>query len=82
LLCFNPEDSKLKESPPAHFGGGVQHFAFEVRATEYEVTKVELVNKGIEIIDAMIWASGTESFYFRDPEGNILEVVPDKGVWD
>ena len=30
LLVFNPEDSKLKDSPPAHFGNGPAHFAFEV----------------------------------------------------
>ena len=28
LLLFNPEDSKSKTSPPAHYGGGHQHFAF------------------------------------------------------
>jgi len=31
LLLFNPEDSKTKTSPPAHYGGGKQHFAFEVK---------------------------------------------------
>ena len=82
LLCFNPEDSKLKKSPPSHFGGGAQHFAFEVPAFEYEMTKTELQNKGIEIIDVMLWEGGAESFYFNDPVGNILEVVPDKGVWE
>ena len=82
LLCFNPEDSKLKESPPAHFGGGAQHFAFEVKATEYAKTRRELEKKGIEIIDIMVWEGGAESFYFKDPAGNILEVVPDQGVWE
>lgn len=26
LLCFNPEDSKAKTSPPAHYGGGKATF--------------------------------------------------------
>ena len=30
LLWFNPEVSKNKTSPPAHFAHGNQHFAFEV----------------------------------------------------
>lgn len=82
LLCFNPADSKLKESPPAHFGGGNQHFAFEIHHSEYNLTKNEVLKKGIEIIDEVTWASGRKSFYFRDPEGNILEILPDQGIWD
>ena len=34
LLCFNPLDSKNKTSPPAHYGGGKQHFAFEISDTK------------------------------------------------
>jgi catechol 2,3-dioxygenase-like lactoylglutathione lyase family enzyme len=82
LLCFNPEDSKSKISPPAHFGGGKQHFAFEVSKTEYEKVKNEIRSKGITIVDEVVWKSGEESFYFNDPEGNVLEFVPDIGIWD
>ena len=81
LLCFNPDDSKNKKSPPAHFGDGKYHFAFEVKAGEYEDHKRELQSKGIKIIDKVIWGSGQESFYFEDPGGNILEIVPE-GVWN
>ena len=62
LLCFNPEESRKKESPPAHFGGGNQHFAFEIRLSEYAKTKKEIQEKGIEIIDELTWDSGKESF--------------------
>lgn len=82
LLCFNPEDSKQKQSPPAHFAHGNQHFAFEVPATSYQRVKEEIKTKGIEIIESVIWRRGVESFYFKDPEDNILEVVPDVGIWD
>jgi catechol 2,3-dioxygenase-like lactoylglutathione lyase family enzyme len=82
LLIFNPEDSKKKTSPPSHFGGGHQHFAFEVKAADYERAKEEIKSKGIKIIDEVIWKSGKESFYFNDPEGNVLEIVPDAGIWD
>lgn len=81
LLCFNPEDSKNKKSPPGHFGGGKQHFAFEVSERDYPRAKDWIQQKGIAITDTIIWESGTESFYFEDPEGNVLEIVPDKGVW-
>jgi catechol 2,3-dioxygenase-like lactoylglutathione lyase family enzyme len=82
LLCFNPDDSKTKKSPPAHYAEGRQHFAFEVPKEDYERTKAEIKAKGITIIDEVIWGSGNESFYFHDPAGNILEVLPDAGIWD
>lgn len=81
LLIFNPEDSKLKTSPPAHFAEGNQHFAFEVAVSDYEKRKREIEQKGIRIIDRVIWKNGSESFYFNDPEGNILEIIP-VGIWD
>jgi catechol 2,3-dioxygenase-like lactoylglutathione lyase family enzyme len=82
LLCFNPDDSKTKTSPPAHYGEGKQHFAFEVGAHDYESAKEWIKSKGITIIDTVVWKSGAESFYFEDYEGNVLEIVPDRGVWD
>lgn len=82
LLCFNPDDSKLKHSPPAHYGGGKQHFAFEVHRAEYQTAKAWISSKGIRITDTVIWKSGAESFYFEDPEGNVLEIVPEGGIWD
>jgi catechol 2,3-dioxygenase-like lactoylglutathione lyase family enzyme len=82
LLCFNPEDSRTKESPPAHYANGPQHLAFEVPLAEYEKHKNRLIRKNIEIIDEVTWRSGRKSFYFKDPAGNVLEVVPDSGVWD
>lgn len=81
LLCFNPEDSRLKKSPPAHYAAGKYHFAFEVAASEYENHKQQIRAKGISIIDTLTWASGLESFYFEDPQGNVLEIVP-AGIWE
>jgi catechol 2,3-dioxygenase-like lactoylglutathione lyase family enzyme len=82
LLLFNPEDSKLKTSPPAHFGGGEQHFAIEVNDEGYEAAKQEIKSKGIKIIDEVIWRSGKKSFYFNDPAGNVLEIIPESGMWN
>jgi catechol 2,3-dioxygenase-like lactoylglutathione lyase family enzyme len=82
LLLFNPEDSKRKTSPPPHFGGGEQHVAFEVDDSAYETAKREIASKGISIIEEVTWKSGKKSFYFRDPAGNVLEIVPETGLWD
>jgi catechol-2,3-dioxygenase len=81
LLCFNPEDSCLKKSPPAHFSAGKYHFAFEVAPHEYERHKKEIIQKGITITDTLVWKNGQESFYFNDPSGNVVEIVPE-GIWD
>ncbi|MEJ2003818.1 MAG: VOC family protein [Cyclobacteriaceae bacterium] len=81
LLCFNPDDSRLKTSPPPHFAEGNQHLAFEVEAKDYETLKSRFAANGIKITDKVVWGSGQESFYFEDPEKNVLEIVP-RGVWD
>lgn len=81
LLCFNPTDSKLKKSPPAHFSSGQYHFAFEVAAAEYDQHKQAVIKLGIAIIDGLQWKNGKESFYFNDPIGNVVEIVPE-GVWE
>jgi catechol 2,3-dioxygenase-like lactoylglutathione lyase family enzyme len=81
LLCFNPDDSKTKKSPPAHYADGKYHFAFEVAAEDYETQKKELADKGIVVTQQLKWNNGQESFYFEDPIGNVLEIVP-AGIWD
>lgn len=81
LLCFNPEDSKIKKSPPPHYAEGKPHFALEVKAEEYEETKASFQKLGIKISDVVVWKNSQESFYFEDPAGNIGEVVP-AGIWD
>lgn len=91
LLCFNPNDSRLKKSPPPHYSTGRYHFAFEVEAADYEQHKAEILSKGIAITDTVVWDSGPrsaegfakatqESFYFEDGLGNVVEVVP-AGIW-
>ena len=82
LLIFNPSDSRNKNSPPPHFGEGKLHFAFEVASEDYEAAKTEIISKGILLSDEVTWKSGKKSFYFNDPQGNVVEILPDKGIWD
>ena len=74
-------DSKLKKSPPPHFAEGNQHFAFEVSKEHYGIIKDRFAELNIKVTDTVVWSSGQESFYFTDPENNVLEIVP-VGVWD
>ena len=46
----------------------------------YEKIKQQLVDKGIEITHEEEWKENLHSFYFEDPEGNVLEVMHGK-LW-
>jgi hypothetical protein len=53
----------------------------EVEANNYERAKKEIESMDIAVIDEVTWENGQKSFYFNDPIGNVLEIVP-KGIWD
>lgn len=80
LLCFIARATKQAEKLPSHYGEGDMHIAFEVPPEEYENTKSWIRSKGIEIEHEEQWSSEFRSFYFRDPDGHSLEVVP-RGMW-
>ena len=81
LLCFIPETSKAKESPPPHFAYGNQHIAFEVSPEEYGDWKKKIESLDIQIIQEQEWKGVLKSFYFLDPDKHVLEIIPE-GVWD
>lgn len=81
LLCFNPRVTETEESLPPHFAYGKQHIAFEVSAAEYDKIKEKIILKGINITHTQKWGNKGESFYFEDPNGHVLEIVPE-GLWD
>ena len=80
LLFFNPEDSRQKTAPPGHYASGKMHIALEVPQKNYLETKKQILNSGVAIIHEESWPSGLTSFYFEDPNGHVLEVVP-AGLW-
>ncbi len=81
LLCFLPEISKAKESPPPHFAYGHQHIAFEVHPEQYLQWKKRIEALEIEIIQEQKWKNNLKSFYFLDPDKHVLEIIP-TGIWD
>lgn len=80
LLCFLPEATKAEPVLPPHFATGKQHLAFEVSQDDYQQTKDRLIGQGIKIIHLQEWGDGLETFYFEDPFGHVLEIVP-FGIW-
>ena len=81
LLCFIAEASRKPGNLPSHFGSGQLHLAFEVSKAAYASTKETIVKAGIPIEQEYDWGGGYLSFYFRDPDMHLLEVVME-GMWE
>jgi catechol 2,3-dioxygenase-like lactoylglutathione lyase family enzyme len=81
LLCFISEASKESKVLPPHFGTGHLHLAFEVEKEQYEPWKNKIKDAGIAIEQEYDWGGGFLSFYFRDPDQHLLEVVME-GMWE
>ena len=80
LLCFIAEATKTDTKLPPHYGSGSQHFAFETDNSQYEAWKEKIKTEGITIEQEAEWPRGGRSFYFRDPDDNLAEIVM-QGIW-
>lgn len=59
---------------------GAIHIAFAIARSELPAWEAWLSEQGITIESRKAWKYGGEAFYFRDPDGHLLEVVT-PGVW-
>lgn len=66
---------------PGHDGSGPLHMAFAVAADELLAWEELLYEHGIAIEGRVKWPKGGESIYFRDPDGNLLELAT-PGLWE
>ena len=81
FLCFIAEATKNDTSLPPHYGSGTTHFAFECEQEMYTAWKQKIVAVGIAIEQEVRWPNGGQSFYFRDPDNHLVEIV-EQGMWD
>ena len=81
LLCFIAAATREETQLPPHYAEGKQHLAFEVLPEHYDREKSKVEESGILITHVQPWKDGFTSFYFEDPDGHVLEVVP-AGMWD
>jgi catechol 2,3-dioxygenase-like lactoylglutathione lyase family enzyme len=65
--------------PPTE-GSGNSHLAFPIASSEWEAWEQQLTEKGIALESKVKWERGGQSLYFRDPDGNLLELAT-PGVW-
>jgi catechol 2,3-dioxygenase-like lactoylglutathione lyase family enzyme len=65
---------------PPHGGEGALHIAFTVGKDELAAWEARLAAHGVAIEGRTTWRRGGESIYFRDPDGNLLELAT-PGLW-
>lgn len=80
LLCFDPETTRRETRLPAHYGSGWIHLAFEVSPDAYEDWKNKIKKAGVKILAEETWSNDLRSFYFRDPDGHLLEIAQES-IW-
>ena len=88
LLLF-PEGGTTEPFPvpggggviPPHGGppGGC-HFAFSIAAEDVESWQSHLESEGVAVESVVTWPGGAKSLYFRDPDGNLAELIT-PGFW-
>jgi catechol 2,3-dioxygenase-like lactoylglutathione lyase family enzyme len=79
LLVFNPSATLKDAVLPPHGTRGPGHFAFGVR-DGLEAWKERLAAHGVAVEKEVTWPLGGRSIYFRDPAGNLVEILT-PGVW-
>jgi catechol 2,3-dioxygenase-like lactoylglutathione lyase family enzyme len=80
LLVFRA-DATLNGGPfPPHGATGPGHFALGIDRDALEPWRTALLAKSVAIEKEAIWPRGGRSIYFRDPAGNLVELVT-PGIW-
>jgi catechol 2,3-dioxygenase-like lactoylglutathione lyase family enzyme len=80
LLVFRAGTTLQGEPFPAHGATGPGHFALGIDREALDPWRSVLGAKGIAIEKEASWPRGGRSIYFRDPAGNLVELVT-PGIW-
>jgi catechol 2,3-dioxygenase-like lactoylglutathione lyase family enzyme len=80
LLIFRAESTLKGDRLPAHGTRGPGHFAMGILASDLDHWRSRLQRHRIVIEHEEAWPRGGHSLYFRDPEGNALELIT-PGLW-
>ncbi len=86
IILFDLEKLKSRESViPGHGAYGQGHVALAVPTNEIDAWRDRLIAHGVEIEHEQDWSQGTHSIYFRDIDGNSLELIDGRHyprVWE
>jgi catechol-2,3-dioxygenase len=84
LLIFNPNRTSIdNNSLPTHGAAtppASVHFTMEIQEGDYSDWKELLVKNEIAIEKEVDWKGAARSLYFRDPAGNLVEMIT-PGEW-
>ncbi len=80
LILFRPDATRQQTNFPPHSAEGTGHLAFRVCQQEIETWRAHLQSCGVEIEKDITWPRGGHSIYFRDPDGNCVELAT-ANVW-
>ena len=83
LLIFDPLQTSFNNGNLPTHGAATPpsciHFAMEIEEEEYWLCKELLVRNKIAIEKEVKWNGNTKSLYFRDPAGNLVELITPGG---
>ena len=79
FLLFRPGATRTGGKLPPHGARGSIHVCFRVAPADYAAWKQHLAAAEIQILREVDWPNG-ESFYFEDPDGNLLEIA-NADIW-
>jgi catechol 2,3-dioxygenase-like lactoylglutathione lyase family enzyme len=80
LLAFLAQATLKGDQLPPHGATGPGHFALGIEADSFDAWRTHLQSHGVTIEKEVEWPRGGTSLYFRDPAGNLVELVT-PGVW-
>ena len=73
IEIFGAEENGAITGPK---GSGLRHIALTVAEVEFDLMVTKLKNAKVEVVtDAATALNGVKTFFFRDPEGNILHLI-------
>jgi len=81
FLVFNPDSTSREQTTvngatlPLHGATGPTHMAFAVSEAELDAWRGRLNEAGVAVERVVHWPNGGRSLYFRDPDGNSLELA-------
>ncbi len=75
LLLFRSEETLKDGLFPAHGTRGPGHAAFLVEPGEIEEWRTRLASHSVSIEKELAFGKNPPSIYFRDPDGNSLEIT-------
>lgn len=81
LLCFIAAATEKEETLPPHGASGSVHFAFEVSKEDYPAALQKIKEAGIPVLHEHTWKERLHSFYFHDPDQNLVEIL-EEGLWE